>query len=202
MSLAIWMKQLGQSLSAQAISMLAKVSDAQIRQQGLNDLVAIINQFVRAILSDKIQQKYKQNIQLALYRLLNTFTDLCFSTRATSQTNVNFSDFYYNFVRDLAQFIEASLGQINQKETVMGALNITECFLSVLQQEAFQVAFEALSGKLRELAESVISNFQTDIAAARAQVPPTQQVILSADNVLAVRLMHSLEILRAWSTSV
>lgn len=41
----------------------------------------------------------------------------------------------------------------------MGALNITECFLSVLQEEAFQVAFEVLSGKLKELAENVIANF-------------------------------------------
>lgn len=68
----------------------------------------IINIFVRAILSDKIQQKYKQQIQLALYRLLNTLTDLCFSTRSKNN-KVNFSEFYYNFVRELAQLIMEGL---------------------------------------------------------------------------------------------
>lgn len=154
----MWMKQLGQSLSSQAITMLAKVTDPTARQQGITDLVMIINIFVRAILSDKIQQKYKQHIQLALYRLLNTHYDLCFSTRSKSK-KVYFSEFYYNFVRELAQLIMDGLSQTNQKETLMGALNITECFLSVLQEEAFRVAFEVLSGKLKELAENVIANF-------------------------------------------
>ena len=155
----MWMKQLGQSLSSQAITMLAKVSDPTTRQQGITDLVMIINIFVRAILSDKIQQKYKQHIQLALYRLLNTHYDLCFSTHSKSK-KVYFSEFYYTFVRELAQLIMDGLSsQTNQKETVMGALNITECFLSVLQEEAFRVAFEVLSSKLKELAENVIATF-------------------------------------------
>ena len=55
------------------------------------------------------------------------------------------------------------LQQVDQKETVLGAIAILDCFLSVLDGERFEQAFGGIAHALQGAANLQIANFKADM---------------------------------------
>ena len=182
MHMAVYLKNFGSTLATDTMNQ----KDELERVAFLDRLAQVINLFIQATLSQNVAEKYKKQFPIIITRQLNVLYTL------TKKEEEHFNTFLGNMIKQ----IMAAMTQTQDKETLIGAILLTEAVFAVLKPKNFQQAFELLMTAMQGVAELQIANFKADMLTVQSQMPFDQ--ILSADNPIAKRLIGYLDVLNSW----
>ena len=101
------------------------------KEQGFQLLLTVTDFFVRCCLDEVCLYRYKPQLSTTVHKLV-----LVFQKVAVVQEKP-----YEQCLQSIYTKIMASLSKMDKKETLTGAINLLEVFLSVLDQQRFEQGF-------------------------------------------------------------
>ncbi len=104
----------------------------------------MLDLLIRGCLDEVCTYRYKPHMSVVVHKLLKEFKKLSAMDEKPFQQCL---ESIYNKVQE-------ALRQVDKKETLMGAINLLEVFLSVLDEQRFEQIFSTICQSLRGVAET------------------------------------------------
>ena len=146
--------------------------------------MAITNMCINICLSEHCETKFKAQLTASIFKHLIVFQKFSMYSQEPFGT----------CLQTMVSLIMQALQCHDKKETLIGAIKLSECVLAILDEQRFEQIFAPMTGALRGAADMQIGNFEADI-----QTIQGSQETVDASNPLARRLMNQLEVLQQWT---